>query len=119
MKNFLLPMAFSDSAFLRDKVPMTKEEVRTVSLSKLRLYEDSVCYDIGAGTGSVSIEMAVRAFSGKVYAIEKKPLAVEVLKKNKAKFGVGNLEIIEGLAPEAWKIWNLVPMRLSAVLREI
>lgn len=91
----------SDSAFLRDKVPMTKEEVRTVSLSKLRLYEDSVCYDIGAGTGSVSIEMAVRAFSGKVYAIEKKPLAVEVLKKNKAKFGVGNLEIIEGLAPEA------------------
>ena len=71
-----------DSAFLRDKVPMTKEEVRTVSLSKLRLYEDSVCYDVGAGTGSVSVEMAVRAGRGKVYALD-------------------NLEIIEGLAPEA------------------
>lgn len=90
-----------DSAFLRDKVPMTKEEVRTVSLSKLRLYEDSVCYDVGAGTGSVSVEMAVRAGRGKVYAIEKKPLAIEVLQKNKAKFALDNLEIIEGLAPEA------------------
>lgn len=42
----------SDGEFLRGKAPMTKEEVRTVSLSKLRLSEDSVCYDVGAGTGS-------------------------------------------------------------------
>lgn len=92
-----------DEEFLRDKVPMTKEEVRTVSLSKLRLFENSVCYDIGAGTGSVAIEMALRAYKGKVYAIEKKELAVELLKKNKEQFQADNLEIIEGLAPEAMK----------------
>ena len=76
-----------DEEFLREKVPMTKEEVRTVSLSKLQLKEDSVCYDVGAGTGSVSIEMAKRAWKGRVFAIEKKPLAVELLKKNRKKFG--------------------------------
>lgn len=96
-----------DTEFLREKVPMTKEEVRTVSLSKLHLEEDSVCYDVGAGTGSVSIEMASRAWNGKVYAIEKKALAVELLKKNREKFAVENLEIIEGTAPEALE--NLEP----------
>lgn len=64
----------SDGEFLRGKAPMTKEEVRTVSLSKLRLSEDSVCYDVGAGTGSVSVEMALRAWMGQVYAIEKKKM---------------------------------------------
>ncbi|HIZ65942.1 MAG TPA: precorrin-6A reductase [Candidatus Blautia pullicola] len=92
-----------DSEFLRDKVPMTKEEVRTVSLSKLGLWEDSVCYDVGAGTGSVSVEMALRACKGRVYAIEKKPEAGELIKKNKRKFGTQNLSIIEGMAPEALK----------------
>ena len=96
-----------DAEFLREKVPMTKEEVRTVSLSKLHLEEDSVCYDVGAGTGSVSIEMASRAWNGKVYAIEKKALAVELLKKNREKFAAENLEIIEGTAPEALE--NLEP----------
>lgn len=96
-----------DAEFLREKVPMTKEEVRIVSLSKLHLEEDSVCYDVGAGTGSVSIEMASRAWNGKVYAIEKKALAVELLKKNREKFAVKNLEIIEGTAPEALE--NLEP----------
>lgn len=89
-----------DEDFLREKVPMTKEEVRIVSLAKLGLKEDSICYDIGAGTGSVSIEMAKRAWKGRVWAIEKKPLAVELLKKNRLKFKAENLEIIEGMAPE-------------------
>lgn len=90
-----------DSAFLRDKVPMTKEEVRCVSLAKLGLREDSVCYDVGAGTGSVSVEMALRTPKGRVYAIEKKETAVELLKKNKQKFVTDNLSVIEGVAPEA------------------
>lgn len=90
-----------DEEFLRGKAPMTKEEVRTVSLSKLCLAEDSVCYDIGAGTGSVSIEMALRAWNGEVYAIEKKEDALGLLKENRQKFAVDNLKIIPGTAPEA------------------
>ena len=92
-----------DEEFIRGKAPMTKEEVRTVSLSKLSLTEDSVCYDVGAGTGSLSIEMALRAHQGKVWAIEKKEDAVELIRQNKVKFAADNLEIIEGLAPEALK----------------
>lgn len=90
-----------DEAFLRDKVPMTKEEVRTISIGKLQLQKDSVLYDIGAGTGSVSIEAALRMENGSVYGIEKKPAAVELLYKNKKLFGADCLEIIEGLAPQA------------------
>ena len=90
-----------DEEFLRGKAPMTKEEVRTVSLSKLRLGEDSVCYDVGAGTGSVSIEMALRAWNGEVYAIEKKEDALALLKENKQKFAADNLTIVPGTAPEA------------------
>ena len=82
---------------------MTKEEVRTVSLSKLRLTADSVCYDVGAGTGSLSVEMALRAHQGQVWAIEKKEDAVELIHRNKLKFAADNLEIVEGLAPEALK----------------
>ena len=80
---------------------MTKEEIRCVSLAKLGLEEDSVCYDVGAGTGSVSVEMALRCIHGTVFAIEKKPLAVSLLEENKKKFAVDNLKIIEGEAPEA------------------
>lgn len=90
-----------DDEFIRAKVPMTKEEVRTVSLSKLRLYKNSVCLDIGAGTGSVSIEMALRATEGRVIAIEKKPEAVKLIKENRDKFRLGNLEVLEGEAPDA------------------
>ena len=90
-----------DEEFQRGKAPMTKEEVRTVSLSKLHLSEDSICYDVGAGTGSVSVEMALRAWNGKVYAIEKKEDALALLKENKQKFAVDNLEIIPGMAPQA------------------
>lgn len=90
-----------DREFLRDKTPMTKEEVRTVSLSKLRLTRDAVCYDIGAGTGSVSVEMAAKASGGHVYAIEKKPEAAALIDRNRRQFFMDNLTIIEGLAPEA------------------
>ena len=90
-----------DEKFLRGSAPMTKEEVRTVSLAKLRLKEDSLCWDVGAGTGSVAVEMALRAYQGKVYAIEKKEAAADLIEENKRKFAVDNLEIVRGEAPEA------------------
>ena len=95
-----------DSAFLRGEgeggvVPMTKSEVRAIALSKLRLSERAVCYDIGAGTGSVAIEMALQAKKGRIFAIERRADAVELLKKNQAAFSAENLTIVAGSAPEA------------------
>lgn len=100
-RNPVVTHGIPDEEFLRDKVPMTKEEIRSISLSKLRLHRDSVIYDVGAGTGSVSVEMALQAVEGRVYAVEKKEEAVELLYKNKEKFRVDNLKIIPGMAPEA------------------
>ena len=91
-----------DDSFKRlEDVPMTKSEVRAVCLSKLRLDSDSLCWDVGAGTGSVSIEMALCATKGRVYAIEKKEEACALAEENGARFGVDNLEIVTGKAPEA------------------
>lgn len=95
-----------DAAFIRNPdekpvVPMTKSEVRAVVMSKLRLLPDSVCWDIGAGTGSISVEMALAAPVGQVHAIEKKPEACELIRENIAAFGLKNIEVIEGAAPGA------------------
>ena len=89
-----------DEEFLRDKVPMTKEEIRALSICKLQLEKDSVCYDIGSGTGSIAIEIAKRSGQIQVYAVEKKPLALELIKKNIEKFALPNICVIEGEAPD-------------------
>lgn len=90
-----------DEVFTRGKVPMTKEEVRSVTLSKLQLCRNDVIYDIGAGTGSVSIEMALQASEGCVYAIESNEDAVALIEENKKNMGADNLHVIPGMAPEA------------------
>ncbi|MCD7761613.1 MAG: precorrin-6A reductase [Lachnospiraceae bacterium] len=90
-----------DKEFVRGEVPMTKEEIRALSVAKLRLKEDSVVYDIGAGTGSVSIECALLCTAGQVYAIERNTNGTELIQRNSYEFGVANLSIIEGTAPEA------------------
>jgi precorrin-6Y C5,15-methyltransferase (decarboxylating) CbiT subunit len=89
----------SDECFIRGEVPMTKEEVRAVLLSKLRLKKDQIVYDIGAGSGSVSIEMALVLKKGQVYALERKKKALNLIKKNVIKFNLKNIEIIEAEAP--------------------
>ena len=91
----------ADKEFLRGDVPMTKSEVRTISMAKLDLPTDAIVYDIGAGTGSVSVECALAAYDGQVYAIEKEADAAELIRQNKVKFGCENLHVIEGIAPDA------------------
>ena len=91
----------SDTCFLRDaKTPMTKEEVREVSICKLHLTQNAVVYDIGSGTGSVAIEIAGVPGGVQVYAIERKPETVELLRKNREQFHMDNIQIIEAPAPE-------------------
>lgn len=90
----------ADELFMRSKVPMTKQEVRSVSMSKLQPKATDLIYDIGAGTGSCSIELALLANKGKVWAFERNPVAVELLGKNKELFAVENLEVVAGEALE-------------------
>lgn len=92
-----------DDMFIRGKVPMTKEEIRILTLAKLQLCPDSILYDIGAGTGSVSVEAALQLTGGRVYAIERKPEAVRLLYENRKKFHVGNLTVVQGEAPDCLK----------------
>ena len=94
-------LGIREEEWVRGEVPMTKSEVRVVTLSKLALSDYDVVYDVGAGTGSVSIEMALMIENGCVYAIEEKADAIALIKKNKEKFNANNLEIIEGNAPKA------------------
>ena len=89
-----------DDLFMRSKVPMTKQEVRAVSISKLMPKATDNIYDIGAGTGSCSIELALQAQAGHVWAFERNPVAVELLGKNKELFNVDNLDIVAGEASE-------------------
>ena len=89
-----------DEEFIRGKVPMTKSEVRAVCLSKLSLSPDDIAYDIGCGTGSVTIEMAFSAYDGKIYAFDKNEEAISLLEQNCQKFHLDNVEAICGLAPE-------------------
>lgn len=90
-----------DEAFLRGNVPMTKEEVRTVCIAKLRLTKDAVLYDVGAGTGSVAIEAALQGGGIRVYAIEKNPEGIGLIQKNAQKFRTDAVQTVEGNAPEA------------------
>jgi precorrin-6Y C5,15-methyltransferase (decarboxylating) len=90
----------ADEAFDRDETPMTKSEVRSISLSKLALTQGAIVYDIGSGSGSVSVECALQARYGKVYAIEMKEKAIALTRRNAEKFHLTNLEVIAGTAPD-------------------
>lgn len=88
-----------DSEFIRGKVPMTKQEVRILTLIKARISPTDVVYDIGAGTGSISIEAARIANEGKVFAIERNPEGSSLIRENMKKFQVDNVEVVSGEAP--------------------
>ena len=88
-----------DSMFIRGKIPMTKRDVRGISLNRLQLTKDAVVYDIGAGTGSVAVEAAYRCEDGMVYAIEQKKEGIALIQENAKRFQVDNIITIEGMAP--------------------
>lgn len=90
-----------DEAFLRGQVPMTKQEVRAAALAKLAVTPTDVVWDVGAGTGSVSVELALAAPEGKVFAVECEPDACTLIRDNRQKFSVWNLQLVEGRAPQA------------------
>lgn len=89
-----------DEEFVRAKVPMTKEEVRAISIAKMDIRDSDICIDIGGGTGSVSIEMSMFAKNGYIYTIEQKEEAVDLIKQNMEKFDVKNMTLIKGTAPQ-------------------
>ena len=81
--------------------PLTKQEVRAAALAKLAVTPTDTLWDVGAGTGSVSVELALAAPAGQVYAVECDPEACALIQKNREKFAAYNLTVIEGKAPEA------------------
>ena len=92
-----------DGEFARlEGIPMTKCEARAVVSSKLGLTPGAVCYDVGAGTGSVSVEMALSAYEGQVYAIEQEEKALPLIEENLTKFNIGNVTVVNGKAPAAF-----------------
>lgn len=92
---------FPDDAFLRGKVPMTKQEVRAAALGKLAVRPTDTVWDVGAGTGSVSVELALSARQGWVYAVECLEEACDLIRANRERFGAWNLTLVHGKAPGA------------------
>ncbi len=90
-----------DEEFIRGNVPMTKAEIRAMVMVKAGIHSEDVVADIGAGTGSLTIEAALCAEKGKVYAIERNPEGIELIRRNAEKFGCENIYTITGTAPDA------------------
>lgn len=88
-----------DEHLEKGKAPMTKEEVRAVALSKLRLKGGSTVYDVGAGAGSISVEAGLLARRGVVYSVEKDEDRAEIIRKNISNFALGNVRVVKGEAP--------------------
>lgn len=89
-----------DEEFIRGKCPMTKEEIRTLSIVKMNLKNDSLVLDIGSGTGSITVQAAKISKNGKVLAIEKEDEAYEITKSNIEKFNCNNVKTIKKEASE-------------------
>jgi precorrin-6Y C5,15-methyltransferase (decarboxylating) CbiT subunit len=98
--NRVVTAGIPDEMFERGNVPITKEEIRALVISKLRLTESSKVIDIGAGTGSITVECALIAKKGIVYSLEKNKEALDLIRRNTEKFKTGNVVIVEGEALE-------------------
>ncbi|UZQ51880.1 precorrin-6Y C5,15-methyltransferase (decarboxylating) subunit CbiT [Clostridium kluyveri] len=101
-----------DEEFVRGNCPMTKEEIRILSIAKMEIKDKDILLDIGAGTGSLSIQMSKCSPLGKVIAVERDKEALEILEKNKKKFEADNLYIVKGEAlqvePDIEKLFDAI-----------
>ncbi len=104
-----------DEEFIRGDVPMTKCEIRKAVMNEARIEEDSIVLDVGAGTGSISIEAALAApKGGHVYAIERFDKGIELIHENMKKFNVNNMTVIKRKPLKAWRIYRNLMRLLSA-----
>ncbi len=99
-------IGISDEEFIRGSVPMTKSEIRSVLISKLKIKRDDNCWDIGCGTGSVSVEMAMQCSDGTVFSVDKNPEAIKLTDENRHKFCCDNIEIVNN---DALNVINDLP----------
>ncbi len=93
-------------------IPLSKKEIRLLILSALRLKEDSIIWDIGACTGTISIEIALLCPQTKVIAVERDPELVDLIRRNCDRFSVKNIDVVQGNAPECFKKLSLKPDRI-------
>lgn len=90
-------------------IPLSPREIRLLLLAQLRLSADSVLWDIGAGTGTIPVEAGLLCPQGQIVAIERDEEVASLIRRNCQKFGVKNVEIIEGSAPECLKELRAAP----------
>lgn len=95
-----VPMGIPEAEFVRGQVPITKPEVRLAAISKLKIEHNSVCWDIGCGTGSVSVEMALHCPEGSVYAVDHHAEAIRLTTENAHCFACDNIRVMQGEASE-------------------
>ena len=91
----------SDDLFVRGKVPMTKQDVRSAIAGRLSVRPGDTVWDVGAGTGSVTVELALMAKGGKTFAVETNPEGCDLIETNRKRFGAWNIKVVQGMAPEA------------------
>ncbi len=97
-----------DVSYERGKVPLTKEEIRALALAKLHLTRDAICYDIGAGTGGMTCDIARFLPRGRVIAFERGAEGCELIRTNAQRHGLGNIEVVQGVAPECLDEYSCV-----------
>lgn len=93
-------LGIPDAEFVRGKVPMTKREIRILTIAGANIRENDTVLDVGAGTGSLSCEAALQAAGGRVFALERNPEGIELIRRNVEKLGIDNISIIQAEAPD-------------------
>ncbi|MBE8965346.1 MULTISPECIES: precorrin-6Y C5,15-methyltransferase subunit CbiT [unclassified Nostoc] len=93
-------------------IPLSQREVRLLLISQLRLKSDSVLWDIGAGTGTIPVEVGLLCPGGQIIAIERDEEVANLIKRNCDRFDVKNVEVVEGSAPECLHDLKITPHRV-------